>query len=161
GIARRGNDYAIKFEGVFRAVREGNYRFFLTSDDGSLLHIDGKQIVENDGIHPPKSASGEVKLTAGVHQVVVAFQQAGGGAELDVQVQGPGLTMQQLGALVAASEANLDKKPEPPKTKGDDDLEIRPELVEKGKSVFAAAGCANCHHMAVESKQIAATLKAP
>ena len=130
-VARRGNDYAIKFEGVFKAEREGNYRFYLNSDDGSNLYVDGKQVVNNDGIHPPQGANGQTKLTAGVHQVTVAFFQGGGGAELDVQVRGPGLAQQPLGGLVAATEAGLEKT-RPPKTKTEE-IDIKPELVERAR----------------------------
>jgi mono/diheme cytochrome c family protein/cytochrome c551/c552 len=159
GVARRGNDYAIKFEGVFKAEREGNYRFYLSSDDGSNLYVDGKKVVDNDGIHPTSGASGSAKLGSGVHQIVVAFFQGGGGAELEVQIRGPGLPQQPLAGLVAATVAGLEKKPEPPKIKSDDDIDIKPELVEKGRTVFASAGCANCHHMNVGSKTIESTLK--
>jgi mono/diheme cytochrome c family protein len=161
GVARRANDFAIKFEGVFKAEREGNHRFYLNSDDGSNLYVDGKQVVSNDGIHPPTGASGSTKLTAGVHKIVVTFFQGGGGAELDVQVKGPGLPQQPLAALVAATEAGLEKKPESPKVKTEDDIDIRPALVEKGKGVFASAGCANCHQMGDGAKRIQSTVSAP
>ena len=81
---------ALKFEGYFKVDRDGNYRFSLDSDDGSKLYVDGRQVVDNDGIHPPKSVTGGVQLTKGIHKVVVAFFQAGGGAELERPGAGPG-----------------------------------------------------------------------
>lgn len=159
GVARRGDDYAITFDGVFKAERPGDYRFYLSSDDGSNLYIDGKKVVDDDGIHPTKGAGGSITLSAGIHHVTVAFFQVGGGAELDVQVKGPGLSMRPLGELVAATEAGLEKKIDRPKKKTEDDIDIRPELVEKGKAVFASAGCANCHQMDVGSKRLQSTLK--
>ncbi len=159
GVAPRGGDYAIKFEGVFKADRDGNYRFFLSSDDGSNLYIDGKKVVDDDGIHPTQGAGGSVRLTKGMHHVTVAFFQAGGGAELDVKVRIPGSGIQPLGELVAATEEALVKKPEPKKKKTEDDIDIQPELVDKGKIIFASAGCANCHQMNVESKLIQSTLR--
>ena len=63
GAAKRENDYALLFEGFFNAEREGSYRFSLTSDDGSKLWVDGKPIVDDDGVHAPKSATGRVTLT--------------------------------------------------------------------------------------------------
>src|SRR5262249_17382816 len=101
GLARRGHDYAIKFDGYFKVDQAGSYRFSSTSDDGSNLYVDGKKIVDNDGEHATKSASGSVKLTAGIHKVTVAFFQIGGGAELEVTAEGPGLSYQPLGPLVA------------------------------------------------------------
>jgi len=80
---------------VFQVDRDGDYRFTLNSDDGSKLYVDGKLVVDNDGTHPPKAVSAGVKLTKGVHKVTVDFFQAGGGAELDVFIEGtvwPGRT---------------------------------------------------------------------
>ena len=161
GIARRGNDYAIKFDGFFKIDQPGSYRFTTSSDDGSNLYVDGKKVVDNDGEHATKSASGNVKLTKGVHKVTVAFFQMGGGAELDVTVEGPGLSYQLLGPMVAATESGLDKKPDPPKPNTDDAITLDPGLVAKGKALFAAVGCANCHQMNIDKKLITPTLAAP
>ena len=51
------NDMAMKFDGFLKIARDGEYRFRLTSDDGSKLWIDGKPVVANDGIHAPTTAS--------------------------------------------------------------------------------------------------------
>src|SRR5260370_24739031 len=61
--AKRDHDYALKFEGFFKAERDGTYRFALSSDDGSKLSVDGKPVVDNDGEHATKAATGTVKLT--------------------------------------------------------------------------------------------------
>jgi mono/diheme cytochrome c family protein len=162
--ARRDNNYGLRFEGVFRVERDGNYTFTLASDDGSQLFIDGKRVVNNDGIHAPQSASGSAELKKGVRKVVVQFMQGGGGAELAVEIDGPGLGRQPLGALVATDAAALDRKPEPVKKADPEDsdaLDIKPELVQKGKELFAAVGCANCHQMNSDKKPVAPTLMAP
>jgi mono/diheme cytochrome c family protein len=153
--AKRGDDYALKFEGAFKVEKEGNYRFHLASDDGSRLLIDGKTVVNNDAIHATATAVGDVKLTKGVHTVVVLFFQAAGEMVLDVQVEGPGLGRQPLAALVAATPELLEAKPVPPKKPaGEDDLEISPALVEKGKALFATAGCASCHQLQTAGKPL-------
>ncbi|MFL5343139.1 MAG: PA14 domain-containing protein [Gemmataceae bacterium] len=159
--AKRGNDYALLFEGFFNAEQEGSYRFALNSDDGSKLWVDGKQIVDDDGVHPTKAATGSVTLTKGVHKVAVGFFQVGGGAELDVQVKGPNLPQQPLAALVAATEAALTQQPKQPTTPDEDELAVQPALVEKGKAVFASAGCANCHQMKIGGRLVESTLKVP
>jgi len=43
--------FALSFEGVLRIKQAGTYTFHLTSDDGSLLMIDGDPVVDNDGLH--------------------------------------------------------------------------------------------------------------
>jgi len=159
--ARRSNDYAMKFDGFFKLDREGDYTFTLHSDDGARLYVDGKLVVDNDGVHPPGSKNGKVKLAKGVHQVVVGFFQAGGGAELDVQVEASGFGHHRLGQLVAATEAALEKQPVVKKPDDEDDLDIQPELAARGKTLFASAGCASCHQLSVDKKTVTSTLKAP
>jgi mono/diheme cytochrome c family protein len=156
--ARSANDYAMRFTGVFSVAREGEYTFTLTSDDGSKLYVGDKQVVDNDGIHPPTTRSGRVKLTKGVHKVVVGFFQGGGGAELEVLIEGPGLSRRPLGEMVAPTEADLAKKPV---VKKKDGFEIDPALVPEGRKLFASLGCANCHQLAEGGKPVASTKTAP
>ena len=155
GAARRGSEYALRFEGFFKVDRDGTYRFWLNSDDGSTLFVDGKKVVNNDGVHPPKTATGTIKLKKGVHKVMVGFFQAGGGAELDVQVGGPGLGQQSLGGLVALTEVALNQKPSPPKQGDPDFLDVQPALVAKGQALFTSAGCASCHQLDGEQENAA------
>src|SRR5262249_12380435 len=159
GIAKADSHFGFRFEGYFRADAAGKYMFILSSDDGSRLLIDGKKVVDNDGIHATETKSGSVELTKGVHKVVVDYFQGGGEASLDVAIEGRGLVRQPLAPLVAATEADLDKKPEPMDVKDEDALTIEPAQVEQGRKLFAAVGCANCHQLQVEKKAIVSTAK--
>jgi len=155
-------DYALKFEGFFKADRDGTYTFLLSSDDGSKLWVDGKEVVDNDGVHATKSAQGSIKLVRGNHKVVVGFFQVGGEEVLEVDVAGPGLAQQPLGGLVGSSEESLEKLTSRPHKPDDEDyLDPQPALVAKGKAFFASAGCASCHIMTIDRKPVVATLKAP
>ena len=158
-VARRNSNYALKFDGFFKAERDATYTFTLTSDDGSRLLIDGKQVVNNDGTHPPQTVTGRVRLTKGVHKVTVLFFQGGGGAELSVQVGAPGSGQHDLGDIVAVSEEALRKKPVV-KDNDPDALDIQPALVEKGRQLFAATGCASCHRLSDGKKPVDSTLTA-
>ena len=154
GVARRTNDVALKFEGYVKITKTGNYNFHLNSDDGSKLWIEDKLIVDNDGIHPPQSKSGKAKLTKGMHKIVVAAFNAGGGFELSAEIDGPGVGRQPLGPFVYLTE----KGETSPAVKANPDLfTVQPELVAKGKELFATVGCANCHQMKNESKRLTAT----
>jgi hypothetical protein len=70
----------------------GSYEFQLTSDDGSRLFIDGKQVINNDGLHGAEARTGSVTLTAGVHDLRVEFFEATGGQELTLRWKKPGQT---------------------------------------------------------------------
>lgn len=158
-VAKRNGDYAIRYEGYMNFEAAGAYRFFLDSDDGSKLYVDGKLIVDNDGIHPPTSKSAEKEITKGVHLITVDFFQGGGGAELDVEIEGRNLGRQPLAPLIAATEAELTKKTEEPKQKpkeGDPEIVITPELIAKGRALFTSEGCANCHQLKQEGKPLPA-----
>jgi mono/diheme cytochrome c family protein len=159
--AKRGSNYAMRFEGLFSAEAAGGYTFTVSSDDGSRLLIDGKKVLDNDGIHPPQTKSGSVELIKGVHKIVVEFFQGGGEAVLDVEVEGRTLGRQPLAPLVAATAAELEKKPEPKNAPKDDDvLTPNPDLVQTGKALFASVGCASCHSLTADKSLVAPTLKA-
>jgi PA14 domain len=75
GIADRFEWFAIRYSGAFRIATAGEYAFRISSDDGTKVLIDGKQVIDNDGQHPPKEASGKVQLSAGDHQMVLEYFQ--------------------------------------------------------------------------------------
>ena len=66
--------------GVIRIEKAGSYKFYLNSDDGSKLKIDGKDVVDNGGLHGMEEKDGTVELTAGDHAIVVEFFENDGGA---------------------------------------------------------------------------------
>jgi len=84
GITDRTEWFAIRYQGKFTISEPGQYYFRLVSDDGARLWIDGMPIVDNDGIHPPRSQSGNTQLTAGEHELFVSYFQ---GPRYDVALQ--------------------------------------------------------------------------
>ena len=59
--------------------------FATTSDDGSMLYIDGNTVVNNNNFQGATQATGIVNLTPGEHAIDVEYYQGGGGATMDVQ----------------------------------------------------------------------------
>ena len=85
------NQFGIVFTGKLNAPKDGEYFFQLASDDGARVSVDGKQLVDNDGIHPSsKIAEGKVKLKQGTHEYRLEYFQATGQAELFAAWRGPG-----------------------------------------------------------------------
>ncbi len=154
GVAARGDNYGVVFEGYFSVPRDGKYNFTLTSDDGSKLYIDGKVVVDNDGVHAPQTRGGSAALAKGVHKARVEFFQGGGGAELNVL-----MNKKPLGDLVSANEEGVGK-PQVAKGAEEDALAIDPEKVKTGAAVFVQSGCVNCHQLAVKGKPLEAAVKA-
>jgi hypothetical protein len=76
GVTDRVEWFAIRYEGKFTVANPGEYFFHLNSDDGSLLYIDDKLVVDNDGRHSPKIADGRITLEKGEHTLRLDYFQA-------------------------------------------------------------------------------------
>ncbi|MEF8788364.1 MAG: PA14 domain-containing protein, partial [Planctomycetota bacterium] len=95
---RSKNYFGLQFEGQLRVPEDGEYRFFLASDDGSRLFVGGELVVSNDGVHGTRERSGVVKLDSGLHSIRVDYFEAQGGQDLKVTWSGPGFDQRELPA---------------------------------------------------------------
>jgi hypothetical protein len=75
GVTERYEWFAIDYSGRFWIEKPGLYRFELTSDDGSRLYIDGRLVVNNDGVHPPETRMTALLLEGGIHRIRVSYFQ--------------------------------------------------------------------------------------
>jgi len=75
GVTNRFEWFAIDYHARFWVSRPGRYYFALVSDDGSVLYIDDKKIIDNDGGHPVLQKEGNLKLKEGVHRIRVSYYQ--------------------------------------------------------------------------------------
>ncbi len=55
------------FTGYLDIASDGIWEFFVSSDDGGVLEIDGTRVVDNDGSHSAYSATGRIPLLKGYH----------------------------------------------------------------------------------------------
>lgn len=90
GLKNRFEWFALDFSGGFMVDGPGLYRFRISSDDGSKVFIDGKQVIDNDGFHITRAAEGAVELAAGPHTVAVPYWQGPGPMSLVLEVARPG-----------------------------------------------------------------------
>ncbi|WP_321436472.1 GH92 family glycosyl hydrolase [uncultured Bacteroides sp.] len=65
--AKQPDHFAFVFQGLIYALEDGVFEFQTKSDDGSMLYINGKEVVNNDGSHAAISASGKIGLKKGYH----------------------------------------------------------------------------------------------
>jgi hypothetical protein len=84
GIADRIEWFGLVYTGKFAVKKGGEYVFALLSDDGSRLYIDGRLVVDNDGVHGPGTAEAAVVLKPGVHTMRVEYFQ---GPRYDIALQ--------------------------------------------------------------------------
>ena len=62
----------------------GIYTFLFTCDDGGVLRIADRLVVDNDGLHPPQEKIGQVALEKGLQPFALDFIEGGGGYTLQL-----------------------------------------------------------------------------
>jgi hypothetical protein len=87
---RKETYFGFRYSGLIRVPSDGIYTFYLKSNDGSRLFVDGKELIENDGNHGAVEEPGQLGLRAGYHTIMVKYIQCGGGKSLIVSWKGPG-----------------------------------------------------------------------
>lgn len=136
GIAHRADDFAFRFRGFLEVPEAGEYAFSTTSDDGSMLYVDGQRVVDNDGPHAMTKVTGRVTLEAGPHPLEVTYFEHTVDEGLEVRWQGPGFEERPLGpeglshleVVAPAAPALAEAVPAP-----------------AGPAPFLRLGCTGCH----------------
>lgn len=67
------------FNGYIQVPEDGVYTFALLSDDGSILTIDGQEVVNNDFGHSPREITGQKALKKGLHVFHARYFDHNGG----------------------------------------------------------------------------------
>ncbi len=75
GVTPRTNLFGIDYHAVFWIRNAGDYQFRMVSDDGAILWIDDRELINLDGIHPAAGGSGTIHLDPGPHTTHVAYYQ--------------------------------------------------------------------------------------
>ncbi|MDG1537379.1 MAG: TIGR03790 family protein, partial [Candidatus Poseidoniaceae archaeon] len=104
---RFSEDWGARFSGLIDVPDAGNWTFFLTSDDGSEMWLDGASLVKNYGSHGMREVSTSVVLDAGLHDFRIEFFQGGGPHGLTLHWEGPNQTKDLIpaSAFTVASDA--------------------------------------------------------
>ncbi len=152
-VGPRKDSFGIVFTGYLNVQRAGKYKIFVGSDDGSRIYVNGKVLIENDGIHPVVRKQSSIELKTGVQEIVVEYFEGGGGEELYMDIEGPGLKKTELGMLLSATREDASQKLEKLAS-------VDSETTRKGQEIFASIGCASCHTLKIDNKTIASTLSA-
>ncbi len=153
-VRQKNDGFGIVFSGFIHIPKDAEYQFFLGSDDGSRMLVDGKQLILNDGIHPHSVITGKSRLTTGVHEVVVEYFEAGGHESLTVEFQGPGQSRQPLASITTPTR-------ERPKKEVDGNVFVLDEaLAKQGRELFSSIGCASCHNLKQNNQLVKSTTSA-
>lgn len=85
--------YAIKYEGYVYIPEDSEITFTVTSDDGAVLYINDRVLVDNGGVHTKKSESASLRLGKGLHKFRLEYFENGNGnnlLEYECSVSGAG-----------------------------------------------------------------------
>ncbi len=78
-----GKTFADSFAGDVYIPADENVTFYLNSEDGSKLWINGNLVVNNDGVHNAQENNGSVALSHGWHFIEVQYFHNGGADNAD------------------------------------------------------------------------------
>jgi predicted alpha-1,2-mannosidase len=85
--AEQEDHYGFEFSGYMNIPERGMYKFYTESDDGSILIIDGKEVLNNDGSHGAFKVEETVGLTAGYHSFRLLYFEDYEGQELKAGIE--------------------------------------------------------------------------
>jgi hypothetical protein len=132
--------FVVRWTGLVRIPKDGKWRFFTVSDDGSRLFVGGKRVVDNGGLHEMREASGEVELKAGDHELAVEYFENMAHAGIRIAWEGPGtgkdvipasaLFHKKSQAPTEEERKGIDREPPPPR-QGDAPQAKKPETEER------------------------------
>lgn len=92
-----GKPFALRFKGRVR-FPDRQFRLYLTSDDGSMLKLNGMVVINNDGLHAPSAKSVGIRAADGLYDLEVSFFDAGGGTALKLEYESATVKRQEIPA---------------------------------------------------------------
>ena len=90
-VASRGDRFACRITGFVRVPASGLYTFYVTSDDGAELSVDGVLVVSDPVPHSSRERSGSLALEAGWRPVELVYYENRSLAILSLSWSGPGM----------------------------------------------------------------------
>lgn len=73
------DNFGLQASGYLFLEKDDNVVFQLASDDGSRLWLDGRELIDNDGLHGQAPKEAEIALRAGYHPFRIDYFQGQGG----------------------------------------------------------------------------------
>jgi len=149
-VAKRPSQYGIVWNGFLQIERDGDYTFYLKSDDGSRMMLDGELAVENDGVHPMKERRGTHRLTKGTYRFQASYFNSLLDGEFEFDYSGPGIPRQPITPALTLTE-HPNRKASGGAEAG---FKVDQTLASQGRELFKTIGCASCHSLKVENELV-------
>jgi alpha-L-fucosidase len=77
-------NFSIDYQGFINIPTDGIYTLSISSDDGSLLYISEKLVIDNDGLHGATTKSADLALGKGLHSIRISYLEKTGGNSLEL-----------------------------------------------------------------------------
>lgn len=135
--AHRDDKFVFRFDGLLSVERAGEYGFFLASDDGSRLLLDGEPAVLHDGLHGQYEVEGRMHLEPGLHAFELTWFEWTGDEGLELAWEGPGIAK---GPIPAERLRRLGVQ-----LPGGSPFQVQDSKARKGARLFDAFRCGSCH----------------
>jgi hypothetical protein len=88
-IGHREDNFSMVLEGFVEIPKTGLYTFYLQSDDGSKLYLNGKLLIDHDGDHSSIDKTGQAILQDGKHALRIEYFEKSGSQELQAGIIDP------------------------------------------------------------------------
>jgi hypothetical protein len=88
------DNYALQFDGFLRIPADGEYTFYLGSDDGSKMWLGDQLVADNDGLHAFGEKRLKLNLPKGDYPFRIVMFEQGGSESLRFSVEAMGQTKQ-------------------------------------------------------------------
>lgn len=95
-IEKREDHIVVIFESNLEIDFDGDYIFYSSANDGSLLYLNDKIVVDNAGYFGKKTDKGKIYLKKGRHKIKVIYFENTGSESIDVRIEGPNLNKQSI-----------------------------------------------------------------
>jgi len=153
-VAKRQEDYAIRFRG-FITIPEQGYKFYTYSKDGSRLLIDDKLIIENSGVHTLQEVGLPTQIPAGTYPFEVQYFNTTGEGELVAKWKTPGLVKGPIPSS-AFTHGGPSMVPE-----GAVPFTVDAAKADRGARLFHHFDCSKCHKTNGDETSRQAAVNAP
>jgi len=127
------SNYGADITATIQVAAAGSYTFNTSSDDGSLLFVDGQLVVNNNYYQGLTERQGSINLSAGTHTMEVQYFQGGGGNAL-ISTLPAGVSYLPDAPLVDTSP-HLDVYQDPGSLSVDGSGEVPPPLIPPGATL--------------------------
>ncbi|MBI5833108.1 MAG: hypothetical protein HZB16_12490, partial [Armatimonadetes bacterium] len=107
------DNFLAVISGRLEAPFTGLYVFRLTSDDGSVLLLNGQMVVNHDGLHGPEPKDAPAYLEKGFYNLELRWFEAGGGAVCKLEWKRPGGEFEPVDLRFLSTPAGVQRQTAP------------------------------------------------